>query len=288
VAVITPDSEGNTVSDKKSRQQHVCSADGTSIAVTVTGRGRPLVVAPGSLSTAQDWQPVADALAPHFTTYAVDRRGHGASGDNPDFSIEREQQDIAAVLELAGHDAILLAHSYGAVVALGLALNEAPAAVIVYEPPVPIGGPVAGEALAPFERAVDDGDLDGALTLGLRHLIKMDEPVIEMIRNTPLWAPRAALTPTWGRELRAIDAFGPNLTRFGTLTMPTLLIIGELSPPWLVDTSRQLQQAIPDSRLAVIGGQAHDAHLGDPEALASVILTFVGDLAPRADEPTSS
>ena len=272
------------MTENTSRQQHVTSADGTMIAVTVTGHGRPLVVSPGSLSTAQDWQPVADALAPHFTTYAVDRRGHGASGDNPDFSIEREQQDIAAVVELAGPDALLLAHSYGGVVALGLALDKPPAALIVYEPPVPVGGPVAGDALAPFERAVDEGDLDGALTLGLRHFIKMDEPVIGMIRSTPLWAPRAALTPTWGRELRAIDAFGADLARFGALTMPTLLIIGELSPPWLVDTSRQLQEAIPDSRQAVIAGQAHDAHLGDPEALASVIVTFVGDLATRDDE----
>jgi pimeloyl-ACP methyl ester carboxylesterase len=267
-----------------SSRTHLASADGTTIAVVVTGRGRPLVVSPGSLSTAQDWQPLADVLAPHFTTYAVDRRGHGASGDNPDFSIEREQQDIAAVLELAGPGAVLLGHSYGGLVALGLSLNQPPAALIVYEPPVPIGGPVAGEALAPFERAVDDGDLDGALTLGLRHFIKMDEPVIEMIRSTPLWAPRAALTPTWGRELRAIDAFGADLTRFGALTMPMLLVTGELSPPWLVDTSRQLQQAIPASRDAVIRSQAHDAHLGDPEAMAAVILAFVGDLAIQADE----
>ena len=108
-----PEDKGNAMMENTSRQQHVTSADGTMIAVTVTGQGRPLVVSPGSLSTAQDWQPVADALAPHFTTYAVDRRGHGASGDNPDFSIEREQQDIAAVVELAGPDALLLAHSYG-------------------------------------------------------------------------------------------------------------------------------------------------------------------------------
>jgi pimeloyl-ACP methyl ester carboxylesterase len=272
------------VTDTTSRQQHVTSADGTTIAVTVTGHGRPLVVSPGSLSTASDWQPLADALAPHVTTYAVDRRGHGASGDHPEFSIEREQQDIAAVLELAGPDAVLLAHSYGGIVALGLALDHPPAALIVYEPPLPVAGAVAGEALAPFERAVHDGDLDRALTLGLRHFVKMPEPVIEMIRSTPLWAPRAALTPTWGRELRAIDAFGADLDRFAALTMPTLLITGEVSPPWLIDTSRQLQQAMPDSRSAVIPGQAHDAHLGDPEAMASVILTFVGDLTtPRSE-----
>ena len=272
------------MTDSTSRQQHVTSADGTTIAVTVTGQGRPLVVSPGSLSTAQDWQALADVLAPHVTTYAVDRRGHGASGDNADFSIEREQQDIAAVLELAGPDAILLGHSYGGVVTLGLALKHPPAAFILYEPPVPVGGPVAGEALAPFESAVHDGDLDGALTLGLRHFVKLPEPVIELIRSTPLWAPRAALTPTWPRELRGIDAFGADLTRFGALKSPTLLITGELSPPWLVEASQQLQRAIPKSRLVVISGQAHDAHLGDPEGVASTLLTFVGELAGSPDQ----
>jgi pimeloyl-ACP methyl ester carboxylesterase len=278
-----PDSEGTTVTDNASRQHHVTSADGTTIAVTVTGHGSPLVVSPGSLSTARDWQSLADALAPHVTTYAVDRRGYGASGDDPDFHIDREQDDIAAVLELAGPDAILLGHSYGGVVALGLVLTRPPAAFILYEPPVPVSGPVAGEALAPFERAVRDGDLDLALELGLRHFIKIPDEVIEMVRSTPLWAPRAALTPNWGRELRAIDAFGSELDRFAALTMPTLLITGELSPPWLIDTTLELQRAISGSRHVVIPGQAHDAYLLDPAAMASSILTFVDALAIRAE-----
>jgi pimeloyl-ACP methyl ester carboxylesterase len=108
------------------RQHHVTSADGTKISVSITSTGPPLV-SPGSLATAEDWQFVADALAPRMTSYAVDRRGHGASRDSPSFSIEREQEDIAAVLDQAGPDATLLGHSYGAVIALGLALRQPPA-----------------------------------------------------------------------------------------------------------------------------------------------------------------
>jgi pimeloyl-ACP methyl ester carboxylesterase len=107
------------------------SADGTRIAVTATGRGRPLVVSPGALCTAQDWQPLADVLASHVTTYAVDRRGHGASGDGTDFSIDREQEDIGAVLDLAGPDAVLLGHSYRGLVALGTAQQRPPTALIL-------------------------------------------------------------------------------------------------------------------------------------------------------------
>src|ERR1700761_9690844 len=90
------------------RRQHVTSADGTQIAVTITGDGPPLVVCPGSLATARDWQLVARALAPRMTTYAVDRRGHGNSGDDPAYSLDREQDDLAAVIELAGPGVTLL------------------------------------------------------------------------------------------------------------------------------------------------------------------------------------
>src|ERR1700761_3070820 len=64
------------------RRQPVTSADGTELAVTITGEGPPLVVCPGSLATARDWQSVARALAPRMTTYALDRRGHGRRGDD--------------------------------------------------------------------------------------------------------------------------------------------------------------------------------------------------------------
>ncbi|WP_413471084.1 alpha/beta fold hydrolase [Streptomyces peucetius] len=118
------------------------------------------------MNAAQDWQLLADALAPHLTTYAVDRRGYGASGDSPDHSIEREQGDIAAVLDVAGPDAILLGHSYGGLITLGLALQRTPAAFVLYELPVPLHGPAGGDAIAPFEQAVAEGDLERALTLG--------------------------------------------------------------------------------------------------------------------------
>jgi len=101
------------------QHKHVVSADGTTIGVTVTGQGPPLVVSPGSLNAAADWQFLADLLAPQMTTYTVDRRGRGASGDTTAHSIEREQADIAAVLELAGPDAVLLGHSYGGLVTIG-------------------------------------------------------------------------------------------------------------------------------------------------------------------------
>ena len=256
------------------RQAYVTSADGTKIAVTVTGQGRPLVISPGALNAAQDWQLLADALAPHLTTYAVDRRGHGASGDSPDHNIEREQEDIAAVLELAGPDAILLGHSYGGLVTLGLALEQPPAAFILYEPPVPIHGPIGGDAIAPFEQAIAEGDLEHALTFGTQNFLQMPEEAIKEFRRSPVWSVRASMTPTWAREVRAIDAFGDDLDRFADLTAPTLLVTGELSPPVLTDISQHLHKALPNSRLIEIPGHGHEAYLTAAQAMAEAILPF--------------
>ncbi|MET7519394.1 alpha/beta hydrolase [Streptomyces sp. NPDC005480] len=260
------------------RPSDVTSTDGTEIAVTVTGQGRPLVVSPGALNAAQDWQLLADLLAPHFTTYAIDRRGRGASGDHSQHTIQREADDIAAVLDLAGPDAILLGHSYGGLVSLAHALHQPPAAFILYEPPIPLDGPVGGDAIARFEEAVQAGDLDQALTLGLRNFLKFPDEAIEEFRQTPFWAIRASMTPTWAREMRAMDGFGDDLTRFAALDIPTLLVIGELSPRWLTDVSRRLHRALPDARLVEIPGEAHDAFLTGPHALADAIAAFAADL----------
>ena len=262
------------MTDTAPRQAFVTSKDGTRIAVTITGSGRPLVISPGALNSAADWQLLADALAPHLTTYAVDRRGHGASGDAPDHRLEREQEDIAAVLDLAGPDAIVLGHSYGGIVTLGLALERPPAAFILYEPPVPLHGPIGGEHIAPFEHAVAQGDLDYALTLGTRNFLGMPEQAIEQFRNSPVWSLRASMTPTWAREVRAIDAFGDDLDRFAALTAPTLLVTGELSPPVLTAISRRLNETLPNSRLVEIPGHAHEAYLTAPDTLAKEILAF--------------
>jgi pimeloyl-ACP methyl ester carboxylesterase len=244
------------------------------IAVTVSGQGRPLVLAHGSLESAQFWQVLAGVLAPHLTVYAVDRRGHGASGDNPEYSIEREQQDIAAVLDLAGPDAILLGHSYGAVVTLGLALARPLAGLVLYEPPLALNGPVGGASIAPYEEAIREGDLDRALTLGMVNFVKMPQPAIDGMRQEPVWPALASMAPSWPREIQAIDDFGDDLARFAAIDIPVLLIVGELSPAWLIENSHRLQQTMPNATIVEISGHAHVAHNTDPEAMADAILAF--------------
>jgi pimeloyl-ACP methyl ester carboxylesterase len=112
---------------------------------------------------------------------------------------------------------------------------------------------------------VAQGDLDHALTLGTRNFLRMPDAAIEEFRHSPVWSLRASMTPTWAREVRAIDAFGDDLDRFTGLTAPTLLVTGELSPPVLLTTSRRLHKHLPNGRLVEIPGHAHEAYLTAPK-----------------------
>ena len=280
------------------RHQQVTSADGTTIAVTVTGDGPPLVVCPGSLATARDWQLVARELAPRLTTYALDRRGHGRSGDDPAYSLDREQDDLAAVIELAAasHSAgpppgvTLLGHSYGALIALTLTVRLAgtalePARLVLYEPPLALDRLPGGTALPQYARAVAAGDPDRALAIGLREFVRMPDEAIAGMRGQPIWARLSGMTPGWTREIAALDDYCADLAgdlgRFATLPVPVLLLVGELSPPWLTAASRRLAQLLPDVTVAELPAQAHDAHVFAATTVADRIARFVlgaGDL----------
>ena len=278
------------VSPSPVRRLHVSSADGTQIAVTVTGDGPPLVVCPGSIATARDWQLVARALAPRMTTYAVDRRGHGASGDAPVYSLEHEQDDLAAVVELAAaapgaptDGVTLLGHSYGGLIALeltrrleGSALE--PARLVLYEPPLALDRLPGGPALPDYARAVAAADLDRALAIGLREFVRMPDEAIDLMRGQPIWARLSGLTPGWTREISALDDYVADLAgdlgRFATLPVPVLLLMGELSPPWLTAASRRLAQVLPDVTVAELPGQAHDAHVFAAPVVAGRIARY--------------
>jgi pimeloyl-ACP methyl ester carboxylesterase len=254
----------------------VISADGTAIAVSVTGTGDPLVIVHGSLGVAADWQAVADELAADMTVYVMDRRGRAGSVDTTPFSFQREQEDVAAVLRLAGPGAVLLGHSYGGLIALETAVSEPVAALVVYEPPFPIDGAVSIEALPSYEQAIAEGRPDDALALGMRAFVGLPDGVIEYLRTIPaLWSSRVELAPTWSREVRAVNGLDGDVARFAAIHVPTLVLVGEVSPSWLPEVSRSVAAAIPGSRVVTLANEAHEAHISAPTTLASEIRAFV-------------
>ncbi|MFJ8931492.1 alpha/beta fold hydrolase [Streptomyces sp. NPDC102364] len=255
----------------------VTSRDGTGVCVTVTGSGRPLVVVHGSMGAARDWQPLADRLAARFTVYAVDRRGHGRSGDGLSYDIAREHEDIEAVMELAGPEAVLFGHSYGGLIATGVALRRPPVALVLYDPGLTLNGPLGGPATAGIERAVAAGDHEGALVIGLREVLGMSHRQVAQFRAMPEWETFLDRISTWPRELRAVDAVQFTLDQLAVgLTSQCLIVTGEHSPGALATVARGLHAGLPGSEFAVIAGAGHDAHLEAPAELAHALVAFAG------------
>jgi pimeloyl-ACP methyl ester carboxylesterase len=260
----------------------VTSADGTRISFRRLGAGPAILFVHGSISTHTDWMRVAKLLAPRYTSYSMDRRGraHSATGRAP-YSLEREYEDIAALRNHAeqAHDtpiAALIGHSYGAVCALGHALRHPVPRLVVYEPPFPVGGPIAGEHLERYRQAIAAQNPDLALEIGLTHFSSLHHEAISAMRATKAWPRMCALAPSWVRELEAMDALDPDLSRYDKITPPVLMLVGSLSPEHpLRDASCALARVLPNAHVATIEGQGHVAMRKAPEQVARLIEDFL-------------
>src|SRR5262245_17922096 len=119
------------------------SKDGTPIGFERSGKGPPLVLVHGTSADHTRWKPLLPELESRFTLYAVDRRGRGGSGDASTYSVEREFEDIAAVVDAVGEPSFLLGHSYGAVCALEASLRTHNVRkLVLYEPPIRTAEPL--------------------------------------------------------------------------------------------------------------------------------------------------
>ncbi len=257
------------------------SADGTRIGFRRLGSGPGIVLVHGSVSTHTDWMPVARLLADRFTCFAMDRRGRAKSGEGVlPYCLEREHEDIAAMLALAkaesGADAALAAHSYGAVCALGTAMRYPVPRLVLYEPPLPVGGLIAGEDLEPYVRAIEEGDLDKALQLGLASFPRMSSAAILALRTSQAWPRLRLLAKSWVRELQAMDALPPSVEQYRALPCPSMLLMGTLSPEHpILDASRALAEVLPGVRVEWLAGQGHGAMRAAPKLVARLIRDFL-------------
>jgi pimeloyl-ACP methyl ester carboxylesterase len=215
-------------------------------------------------------------LANHFKCFVIDRRGYGRSGNSRNYVIEREYEDIEAVLAAAGKEVSLLGHSYGAICALGAATRTEITHLALYEPPLAVCGSVTGGALGDYRKAIESGDLDGALALGLNKFAGATSEQIQALRRSALWPKMVALAPSWVREVEAIDQLGPNLNRYRDLLVPTLLLSGTLSPKYpLQDATEALGATLKNVQISRLEGQGHDAHSRAPTLVAERVAAFL-------------
>jgi pimeloyl-ACP methyl ester carboxylesterase len=233
----------------------------------------------GAVSDHTTFAPLVRELHNKTTTFAMDRRGRGASSDGAsEYSIEREFEDVAAVVDAvavrAGQSVALWGHSYGANCAMGgAALGDNIDHLVLYEPGLGTAYPPG--SIEAVEKAVAAGDYEAALVALLVGIVKMSDEEVDFMRSSPLWSARLANVPTMPRELRVEDRWVYRPGQFDTITAPTLILAGSESPPIQDEATHRALSALPNARFRMLDGHGHIAHQTDPAMVAAVLLEFI-------------
>jgi alpha-beta hydrolase superfamily lysophospholipase len=258
----------------------VVSRDGTAIAFTRSGEGPPVILVDGALCYRASGPsgPLAARLSGRFTVYSYDRRGRDGSGDTLPYTVEREVEDIEALVKEAGGSAYVYGISSGAALALEaaarltgirkLALYEAPFIVDDTHPPRP------EDYLARMDELVAAGRRGDAVRMFLR-TVGVPAFGLMIMRLMPVWRKLTAVAHTLPYDLRVLGDTGSGrplpADRWATATVPTLVMDGGKSPAWMRNAMRALADVLPDARYRTLPGQTH---LLKPQALVPVLREF--------------
>lgn len=251
------------------------SRDGTELAYARAGEGPAVILVSGAMSTGGTVAPLAGLLTDRFTALWYDRRGRGESGDTAPYSVEREVEDLAALIDVVGGEAALYGISSGGALVLEAAARGLPVRrVAVYETPFALdaaGAKERAEYTANLTEALAQGRRGDAVALFLR-LTGLAEEMIEGARQSPMWAAMEAIAPTLAYDDAVMgDGLLPR-DRLASLDVPVLAVAGGESPDWLQQATRAVADAAPEGTYRVLEGQTH---MVDPNALAPVLTEFL-------------
>ncbi|MDF3145302.1 MULTISPECIES: alpha/beta hydrolase [unclassified Streptomyces] len=252
------------------------SADGTSLVYEISGAGPAVILVSGAMSTGGTVAPLAVPLAERFRVVVYDRRGRGESGDTPPYAVEREVEDLAALIEAVGGEAALCGISSGGALVLEAAASGLPVRqVAVYEVPFAVDEGGAKERAAYTERltqALAEGRRGDAVELFLR-LTGMAEQMIQGARQSPMWAGMEAIAPSLAYDDAVMgDGLVPR-ARLASITVPVLAVAGGASPSWMREATRAVAQTVPEGAYRSLEGQTH---MVEPNVLGPVLAEFFG------------
>ncbi|WP_340376073.1 alpha/beta hydrolase [Streptomyces sp. SS7] len=252
------------------------SRDGTELAYTRAGQGPAVILVSGAMSTGGTVAPLGGLLARRCTVLTYDRRGRGDSGDTAPFAVEREVEDLAALIDVAGGEACLYGVSSGGALALRAAASGLPVPrVAVYETPYAVDEEAVRGRATYTERlteALDHGRRGDAVELFLR-LTGLAEEMIQRARQSPMWAGMEAIAPTLAYDDAVMAGGRVPADLLAALGVPVLAVAGGDSPLWLREATRAVAEAAPHGTYRLLEGQTH---VVDPNVLAPVLAEFFG------------
>lgn len=251
------------------------AADGSSVRAYDEGQGPVILVLHGGMDDGESWARVAARLASRFRVLRLHRRQYRLDLKTGEAcTMAEEVEHVRALVNLIDEPMLIVGHSSGAVLALEalVALPEAFAGALLYEPPLVIGPPLGGEALTRARAAMTAGKPGRALTIFLRDIVR-----------TPVWAAWMSgaflsLMPRLGRlvphqldDCAAIDEVGLRLDAYARIDVPVVLLGGERSPAHLGERLDALESTMPNTERVRLRRQGHAANNLAPAQVAEII-----------------
>ncbi|MGH7177469.1 MAG: alpha/beta fold hydrolase [Tepidisphaeraceae bacterium] len=261
----------------------VSSRDGTTIAFEQSGGGPVVILVSSALSGRVSGRRLAALLAPSLTVICYDRRGRGDSGDTQPYSIQREIEDLEALIDHAGGSAMLFGASSGAVLALDAAskLPNKVSKVVMYEAPFVVDDtrpPVPEDFVARVTQLVASGHRDQAVEYFMVDAVGVPPDAVAQMRKQPMWAGMEKLAHTLAYDgmVMGDTQSGKPLpaNRWESATMPVLVMSGGASDAWLQDGSKSVAKLLPNATHRTLEGQDHSAPFTAPQAISPVIIEF--------------
>jgi pimeloyl-ACP methyl ester carboxylesterase len=259
----------------------VTSKDGTTIALDRSGEGPPIIVVGGALSTAAAAEQLAGLLSAEFTLVPYDRRGRGGSGDTAPYAVEREIEDLDAVIAEVGGSAFALGHSSGAALALeATARGSAITRLALYEPPYITDDsrpPLPDDYVAHLDELTAANLRGDAIEYFMTVGVGVPAEAVAPMRDAPYWPSLETVAHTIRYDARIMGDHmsGAPLPAGGWAgaTVPTLVMDGGASDPWIRHSARALAEVLPSAEYRTLEGQTHEVA---PDVLAPVLTEFFG------------
>ena len=246
----------------------VISQDGTVIAFDRSGEGPAVILVVGAFNDRATGAPLARFIERHFTVFNYDRRGRGESGDITPYAIEREIEDLDALIAQAGASAFVFGYSSGVTLAIraaahGLNISR----LALYEPPP--AGAKAGQLAPQLTELIAAGRRGDAVELFQTEAVGIPAAVVAQMRNAPFRPALEKMAHTLVYESTILQSLPTEL--LASVHVPTLVIDGEESPQVMRHAAQSLADALPDGRYRTLKGQTHDI---DPAVVGPVLEEF--------------
>jgi pimeloyl-ACP methyl ester carboxylesterase len=250
------------------------SKDGTKIGYDRSGEGPAVILVSGGSVDRSSNGPVGELLARGLTVFNYDRRGRGPSGDTPPYAVQREVEDLEAVIGAAGGSAFVYGTSSGASLALvaaaaGLRIDK----LALWEPPYIIDPAMRppSDTAQTFERLVSEGRRGDAVEFFMANVVGMPAEFVAQARSQPWWGATEALAHTLAYDARVMGDYSVPVDRAELIDAPTLVLVGGASFPFMQETAEALAKALPNGEVRTLEGQSHDVA---PQVIAPALKDF--------------